>query len=362
MTKKISQLGVVTDVPIPANFAKQIHLLTTLFPHLRIDIVNAMGVANANGFHAEHMRSCSRARTWLIHPWLLIYHLRQYIRTQTPDVVMTVASIASVPPVAVIVCKVCRVPIVFSIGGSIVDDYKSHMGYHKIVSYLLRHTMGKLCCKIAGRVITMGPYERGKLIQEGVPANKIIVIPPMVEQLDSQGNPCVGDAKVSLGVPWNSKVVLFVGRVSRLKGAHILTKIAQEVEKRRKDIQFLVVGEGGYRKKLQELENVRTVGLVPPAEMHRYYQAADLLILPSCTEGMPNVILESLSHRVPVVASNVGEIPWIVSNTFEPCDWKSFSDYIVQGGWKLDTLPTDFSPAEQRERFEALFSSVIRSQ
>ncbi len=43
--------------------------------------------------------------------------------------------------------------------------------------------------------------------------------------------------------------------------------------------------------------------------MEMIYEAADILVLPSLREGMPNAILEGMAHELPIVASRVGAIP-----------------------------------------------------
>src|SRR4029079_13229107 len=58
-------------------------------------------------------------------------------------------------------------------------------------------------------------------------------------------------------------------------------------------------------------ERVTMLGAVPHAKLADYYRAADLTVLPSLSEGVPNVLMESIACGTPFVASNVGGIPEI---------------------------------------------------
>ncbi len=105
--------------------------------------------------------------------------------------------------------------------------------------------------------------------------------------------------------------LLFVGRLRPFKGLQFLLPALADARKElREDLKLDVVGDGPYRGKLERMiaslelgDCVRIHGWVDVDEMLRYYHDADLLVLPSFAEGMPNVVLQSTANRPPLVGS-----------------------------------------------------------
>ncbi len=123
-----------------------------------------------------------------------------------------------------------------------------------------------------------------------------------------------------LGITQDKKVVLFVHRLAPRKGAHHLVRIAETVIKEVPEAIFLIVGDGPYRKKLEQeikkrhLESVlRLVGNVPNKDIAGYYAAADLFIMPSEQEGFPRVLLEAMAMGIPFVATYHGTMDTLLT-------------------------------------------------
>lgn len=116
-----------------------------------------------------------------------------------------------------------------------------------------------------------------------------------------------------------SQIVLAAGRLSPEKGFGVLVESASAVLKQHPRTAFVLFGEGAERAKLEA--RVRELGIagrfVMPgftAELDKFLPWADVAVLPSFTEGLPNVALEASAAGVPVVATAVGGTPEVVAD------------------------------------------------
>lgn len=105
--------------------------------------------------------------------------------------------------------------------------------------------------------------------------------------------------------------VLFVGRLVEAKGIKVLIKAAKKLPK---NINILIAGDGPLKEYVEssskKLSNIHFLGRISNTNLPEYYNAADLVIVPSIhEEGFGRVILESLSCGTPVIAANRGAIP-----------------------------------------------------
>jgi len=118
-----------------------------------------------------------------------------------------------------------------------------------------------------------------------------------------------------LGLPETAKIILFVGRCERDKGAGELLGAFAAIARAEPAALLLVVGDGGARTELESTaksahgSRVRFAGLVGRDKIAGYFQAADVFVLPSYGEGMPNALLEAMAAGLPCVATRVGGIP-----------------------------------------------------
>jgi D-inositol-3-phosphate glycosyltransferase len=131
-------------------------------------------------------------------------------------------------------------------------------------------------------------------------------------------------ARARLGLAPNSKAVLFVGRIQRLKGLEVLLRAFARLSDL--SAELLIVGgrpgstpESREIARLQHLasrlgiaERTRFLGAVAHEELPAYYSAADVSVMPSSYESFGLVAVESLACGTPVVATRVGGLRSIV--------------------------------------------------
>lgn len=150
----------------------------------------------------------------------------------------------------------------------------------------------------------------------GLKSDHIRIIPHFISVSRFQ-DPAITreSARRELGIPLGAKVILFVHRLSRRKGAHLLPEIISGVTKLHKDVMFVIVGDGPERENIElRIKNqglgryVRFAGEVPQRDIAPYFRAADFFLLPSEEEGFPHVLLEAMAAGLPYVATDVGGV------------------------------------------------------
>ena len=177
--------------------------------------------------------------------------------------------------------------------------------------------------KLTNHFVT-GPERMGEYYarEYGVNPKKILILYNDIDVIRFEALR-IGVTKESLrkelNLPMDKKIVLFVGRVSPLKGGAYLIPIAEEVLKKVGNVIFVVVGAvhlNGFELKVKSRgldKIIYLVGSVPNSEAIKFYLAADVFIMPSNSEGFPRVLLEAMVSGLPFVAFDVGGVRDIVS-------------------------------------------------
>jgi glycosyltransferase involved in cell wall biosynthesis len=116
-------------------------------------------------------------------------------------------------------------------------------------------------------------------------------------------------------------VVGYIGRLSEEKGVLNLIMAIPFVLKRNPSISFIIIGEGELASKIMQIINneqlkghVTLTGPIPHRDVPQYLNKMKLLVLPSYTEGLPNIILEAMACGTPVLATPVGAIPNVIKD------------------------------------------------
>ncbi len=187
-------------------------------------------------------------------------------------------------------------------------------------------------------------------------------------------------SRESLGIPLDDQVILFVAESinNPRKGIDLLSEALRSTRFDR-STTLLCVGRGSLD--LPQIENVKSLHLGPvtnPHFMPLIYSAADLFVIPSRQDNLPNTILESLSCGTPVVGFSIGGIPDLVANgetgwLGESLDGSSLGKAIATGlagnaspdaSPKIRQFCREFAAAtlslqRQAENYRNLFNSLL---
>jgi glycosyltransferase involved in cell wall biosynthesis len=117
------------------------------------------------------------------------------------------------------------------------------------------------------------------------------------------------------------KILLFVGRLEKVKDPDLLLQTFREVRLARPGAVLVLAGDGREKEELMarhaDLKNdLIFLGAVPHARLPELFSAADCLLLTSHFEGMPKAVLEALATGLPVVSTAVGDVPKVVRDGF----------------------------------------------
>lgn len=153
------------------------------------------------------------------------------------------------------------------------------------------------------RFIALTGFAKGKFIEAGFPADKIVVKANFVY------DPFAESPHINPATPG---FALFVGRISEEKGIKTLLKAWSTLDDK---TLLKVAGAGPLDDLLTGKNNIEALGLQNSDEISLLMQQAAFLILPSeWYEGFPLVLVEAFAHGLPVLASNLGSMADIIKD------------------------------------------------
>ncbi|XP_078174533.1 sulfoquinovosyl transferase SQD2-like [Carex rostrata] len=137
--------------------------------------------------------------------------------------------------------------------------------------------------------------------------------------------------KLTEGEP-EKPLVIHVGRIGLEKNLDFLKRVMERLP----GVRIAFVGDGPYRQELEKLfKGMPAVftGMLSGEELSRAYASADMFVMPSESETLGQVVLESMSSAVPVVAARAGGIPDII-----PADEEGRTGFLFSPGDLDDCL------------------------
>jgi glycosyltransferase involved in cell wall biosynthesis len=215
----------------------------------------------------------------------------------------------------------------------------------------------------------------------GISADKIHVLPPAVDKrIFFPGHQ--ERARRHLSILLDARVIVWVGRMVAVKALDVLVDAVAELAPTAPQLRLYLIGDGPLRRSLEMkvaeqglTRHVVFTGRVAHRALPDYYRAADVTVLPSHWEGMPNTLLESQACGTPFVASRVGAIPQLANHGVDelvvPGDRQQLAAAIAAclrrtperhgtatcsaGGWEhmADRLSDLLDAARQARRFSS---------
>ncbi len=112
----------------------------------------------------------------------------------------------------------------------------------------------------------------------------------------------------------------FIGRAVPKKGVHVLVRAFEGLKSGGAEVRIHGTVNPGYQDELTSMltrsDDVHFLGRFEPHQVYEILSEIDVLVIPSmCCENMPLVALEALSSRIPVIASDVGGLPELITDT-----------------------------------------------
>jgi glycosyltransferase involved in cell wall biosynthesis len=240
--------------------------------------------------------------------------------------------------------------------------------------------LDKRFLRVSDHVVAVSDGQRNKILALGIPGDKVSVIHNAIDLRDGADLPG-GALRKEFGIPEGAMVVVSAGRLSPEKNFEGLIRAASRVIREMPDVYFLVFGEGFLRLELERA--VREMGI---EERFRFpgfrkdllamIRDADLFVLPSFTEGLPNVVLEAFVQGRAVVATAVGGTPEVVEHgrsgilLREPSDPDAMAAAILEllrdaelrghmGSAGKDDVRRKFNYESQTASYEKLYADVL---
>ena len=183
------------------------------------------------------------------------------------------------------------------------------------------------------------------------------------------------EARRTLQLDPQSEAVVYIGRMDVRKGLRELIEAAAALRPQRPNLHVYLVGEGPDRPVLEAaIQSHDAAGYIhglpgcAPDDVAVWMAAADLVTLPSYMEGCPNVVLEALACGRPVVATNVGGIPEIMSDACgrlvpsrEPVALAQALASVLDASWDAASISAHWSRSWNAVAAEllAVFESVL---
>ncbi len=263
--------------------------------------------------------------------------------------------------------KLLHKKVILVFAGSITESLKSE----KSKLYDIISPISKINCALSDRIVLYSPI----LIEQWnlkAHSNKISIAPKHFLDFNT--------FKLTKNLAIRDNLIGYVGRFSNEKGIINFVESISHILKRRPDVHFLLIGDGVLKNEIELYvqknnlsEKVETKKWVQHDELPFYLNELKLVVIPSYTEGLPNLMLEAMACGTPIVATSVGSIPdfikdaesgFIMENNSPDCIAKNVINALEQADLEKVSekarivIEQNFTFEKAVERYENIINNI----
>ncbi|CAG0995221.1 1,2-diacylglycerol 3-alpha-glucosyltransferase [Methanosarcinales archaeon] len=192
----------------------------------------------------------------------------------------------------------------------------------KGLKYLFDIFFGYRILRDASKVIALTKTEAEQYKNMGVDENRIKILPNGIDLSEYEKLPDKGIFRMKYGIKGNEKIVLFLGRIHRIKGVDLLVETFSDFANKTENVKLVIAGPDdgflstlkGQIEYLQIGNRILFTGPLYGLDKVEAFVDADVYILPSVYETFPNTVLEACACGTPVIVTDRCGISDIVEN------------------------------------------------
>lgn len=232
---------------------------------------------------------------------------------------------------------------------------------HKIIKKSYISFLRKRICNKSDACIVSGSQSYKYMKGLGVNERKLSI----AYDSSTSPKPSITDIRKLHGLPENSRIVLYLSRIMRLKGLDLLIDAFDNIAEKHPNTYLLIAGDGGYKGYCEELaetksamNRIKFVGKVEPIQRACYFKESDMLVLPSHADhgeieiwGL--VVNECLEQGCPVVTTTaVGSAYDLIDDSCGKFVKENSVEELAKGIEHVLSLPKEQLEANCKARYE----------
>lgn len=205
------------------------------------------------------------------------------------------------------ISKMNQIPVVFFIRG-----WRWQLFYRIRGNTILRKIF-LIHLRKADKIIVLSRDFKEALVDLGIDKNDIFISSTMVE------SHLYSPKEKNFNKPY---IILFCGQIAKIKGVYELIQSVPQVLEYEKNFKLILIGDGpeldNLKKKIKEMrieEHISFTGYKSGKEKYDIFKNSHIFVLPSYTEGFPNVVLEAMAAGMPIIATPVGGLKYAIRNS-----------------------------------------------